>query len=118
MSSTLPVLNNDDWLLSRLPADVRERLSPEVQTMLAIAAADRPWRTHPVDIRFTIPLPFGPFYVTLVAGRERRSPVRRQVDGQGRRLLRFSNVMFVLAAVGVFYSALITAALLLTAILE
>lgn len=117
MTSTLPVIN-EDWLLSRLPADVRDRLSPEVQTMIAIAAADRPWKTHPVDIRFTIPLPFGRFYVTVVAGRERRSPARRASDGQGRELVRFGNVMFVLATVGVFYAALITAALLLTSILE
>ena len=60
MNSTLPVLN-EDWLLSRLPADVRDRLSPEMQTMISIAAADRPWKTHPVDIRFTLPLPFGAF---------------------------------------------------------
>lgn len=117
MTSTLPVLN-EDWLLARLPADVRDRLSPEIQTMISIAAADRPWRTHPVDIRFTLPLPFGSFYVTLVAGRERRSPTRRAVDGQSRPLLRFGNVLFVLATVGAFYAALITAALLLTAILE
>ncbi len=117
MSSTLPVLN-EDWLLSRLPAEVRDRLSPEMQTMISIAAADRPWKTHPVDIRFTLPLPFGSYYVTVVAGRERRSPTRRAVDGQSHRLMRFSNMMFVLATVGVFYAALITAALLLTAILE
>ena len=117
MTSTLPVLN-EDWLLSRLPTDVRDPLSPEMQTMISIAAADRPWKTHPVDIRFTIPLPFGSFYVTLVAGRERRSLARRSVDGRSRPLLRLGNVMFVLTAVGVFYSALITAALLLTAILE
>lgn len=117
MTSTLPLLN-ENWLLSRLPADVRERLSPEMQTMISIAAADRPWKTHPVDIRFTIPLPFGSFYVTLVAGRERRSTARRVVDGRSRPLLRFGNVMFVLATVGVFYTGLITAALLLTAILE
>ena len=117
MNSTLPVLN-EDWLLSRLPADVRDRLSPEVQTMISIAAGDRPWKTHPVDIRFTLPLPFGSFYITLVAGRERRSPVRRAVDSQSRPFMRFGNVLFVLATVGVFYAALITAALLLTAILE
>jgi hypothetical protein len=117
MNSTLPVLN-EDWLLSRLPADVRDRLSPEMQTMISIAAADRPWKTHPVDIRFTLPLPFGAFYVTLVAGRERRSPTRRAVDNRSRPLIRFGNVMFVLATVGVFYAALITAALLLTSILE
>ncbi len=117
MASTLPLLN-EDWLLSRLPADVRSQLTPEIQTMIAIAAGDRPWRTHPVDIRLSIPLPFGPFYITLVAGRERRSPVRRAVERRERPLARAGNVAFVLATVGVFYSVLITAALLLTAILE
>jgi hypothetical protein len=118
MASTLPLLNDDDWLLSRLPDDVREGLSPEVRTMIAIAAADRPWRTHPVDIRLSIPTPFGSYYVTLVAGEERRSPVRRAVERRDRPLNRLGNVLFVLGTVGVFYGALITAALLLTSILE
>ena len=117
MTSTLPVLN-EDWLLSRLPPEVRDRLTPEMQTMISIAAADRPWKIHPVDIRFTVPLPFGSYYVTVVAGRERRSPARRAVEGRRHQLVRFANVAFVLATVGVFYAALITAALLLTAILE
>jgi hypothetical protein len=118
MASTLPLLNDDDWLLSRLPEDVRERLPPEVKTMIAIAAADRPWRTHPVDIRFSIPSPFGAFYVTLVAGRERRSPIRREIERRERPLTRLGNMLFVLGTVGAFYGALITAALLLTSILE
>lgn len=118
MGSTLPLLDTDDWLLSRLPEDVRERLPPEVQTMIAIAAADRPWRKHPVDIRLTIPTPFGGFFMTLVAGRERRSDVRRQIERRERPLTRLGNVLFVLATVGAFYGALITAALLLTSILE
>ena len=118
MGSTLPLLDKDDWLLSRLPEDVRGQLPPEVQTMIAIAAADRPWRTHPVDIRLTIPSPFGAFFVTVVAGKERRSPIRREVERRDRKLTRAGNVLFVLATVGLFYGALITAALLLTAILE
>lgn len=119
MGSSLPLLNDDDtWLLSRLPENVREQLPPEIKTMIAIAAADRPWKTHPVDIRFTIPSPFGSFYVTLVAGRERRSPIRRVVERRDRRVNRLGNVLFVLGTVGAFYGALITAALLLTSILE
>lgn len=118
MGSTLPLLDKDDWLLSRLPEDVRGQLTPEVQTMIAIAAADRPWRTHPIDIRFTIPSPFGHFYFTLVAGRERRSPVRRQIERRERKFNRLGNVLFVLATVGAFYGVLITAALMLTSILE
>jgi hypothetical protein len=118
MGSTLPLLDKDDWLLSRLPADVRSQLTPEQRTMIAIAAADRPWRTHPVDIRFTLPTPFGAFYMTLVAGRERRNDARRQIDRRGHKLTRTGNVLFVLATVGAFYGALITAALLLTSILE
>jgi hypothetical protein len=117
--SSLPLLSDDDtWLLSRLPENVREQLPPEIKTMIAIAAQDRPWKTHPVDIRFSVPTPFGSYYVTLVAGKERRSPIRRVVEARARQVNRLGNVLFVLGTVGAFYGALITAALLLTSILE
>lgn len=117
MTATLPVLN-EDWLLSRLPPDVRERLPPEVQTMLAVAAADRPWRRHPVDFHVSIPLPGCPFFIRLVAGPERRSAVRREIESRTRRTPWLGNLFFVLTAVGLFYAAIIMGALMLTAILE
>lgn len=117
MTATLPVLN-DDWLLSRLPPDVRDRLPPEVQTILAVAAADRPWRRHPVDIGISIPLPGYPFFVRVVAGPERRSPVRRSVERRARQTPWIGNMVFVLGTVGLFYAGIILAALMLTAILE
>jgi hypothetical protein len=117
MTSTLPVLN-DDWLLSRLPPDLRDQLPPEVQTMLAVAAADRPWRRHPVDIHLSVPLPGYPIFIRLVAGPERRSPIRREVERRTRRSPWLANLLFVFGAVGLFYSAIIIGALLLTAILE
>ena len=117
MTSTLPVLN-EDWLLSRLPAEMRDRLPEDVQALLAVAAADRPWRRHPVDIRLSIPLPGAPFFVRIVAGPERRSAVRRTVERRAQRTPWLGNLVFVLAAVGVFYAAIILGALVLTAILE
>lgn len=42
---------------------------------------DRGWRSeHPVNLRVSIPLLFGRYYVTLVAGKERRSAARRAVE--------------------------------------
>lgn len=117
MTSTLPVLN-EDWLLARLPPDVRDRLPPDVQTMLSVVAADRPWRRHPVDIHVSVPLPFAPFFVRIVAGPERRSSIRRTVERRTRHAPWLGNLLFVLGAVGVFYAAVIGGALLLTSILE
>lgn len=117
MTATLPVLN-EDWLLARLPPDVRDRLPPEVQTMLAVAAADRPWRRHAVDIHLSVPLPAYPFFIRIVAGPERRSAVRRAVESRTRRSPWLANLLFVFASVGLFYAAIIIGALMLTAILE
>lgn len=61
----------------------------------------RPWaRDHPVNIRLSLPLIFGHYYVTIVAGKERRSAERRKVELRHHSLLTFGNVIF-LAAVGI-----------------
>ena len=51
-----------------------------------------------VDIRFSFPLPLGSYYVTLVAGREKRSAARLAAEREKHPLLRSSNVYFVAAA--------------------
>ncbi len=81
-------------------------------------AAPQPWTEHPVDIRVSIPLPFARYYLALVAGPERRSADRLTDERRRRRLVRFGNVLFVLAAVVIFYALLLVVALLMTRILE
>lgn len=105
-------------LLGRLPSELRERLPPELPAALVKAATPRPWKNHPIDIRISIPLPFRRFYITLVAGPERRSSTRLALDRRSRQLASLGNVLFMLVFVGAFYAAIIGAALLLTALLS
>jgi hypothetical protein len=44
----------------------------------ADSASQLRWSSHPVNIRLTIPLLFRDFYVTIVAGPERRGRERRR----------------------------------------
>ncbi len=50
------------------------------------------WGRHPVNLRLSIPLPFGRYYVTLVAGKERRSADRLVSERRKHALLTLGNV--------------------------
>jgi hypothetical protein len=61
----------------------------------------RPWISdHPVNIRVSIPLIFGRYYLTIVAGKERRSDQRRAAEKSKHPLNTTGNVIF-LSAVGI-----------------
>ncbi len=116
MTSTLPA-GHQDWLPVQNPGDLRDR-TPEGAGETGQPTEGRRWIGHPIDIRLSVPLPFGRYYITLVAGPERRSAARRAEERQHRRLASIGNVLFVLASVGLFYAVLMTAALVLTLVLE
>lgn len=109
---------SEDWILARLPDEFHARLTPDLMRAIAEAAAPRAWALHPVDIRLSIPLPFGRYYLALVAGPERRPPERRAAESNEHRVMTASNLLFVLSIVVVFYGVLGLAALLLTRIIE
>lgn len=56
---------------------------------------------HPVNLRMSIPLPHGRYYVALVAGKERRSAARRAADARNRPLATWGNLgaVFVLGVI-------------------
>ncbi len=56
------------------------------------------WSRHPVDIRLSLPFITNRYYLTLVAGRERRCPDRRSEDRAKHALGTSSNLMFLLSA--------------------
>jgi len=67
--------------------------APEAAAALVNAAA---WQAeHAVDIRITLPLPFTRYYVTLVAGRERRSDTRLAQERRKHPLNTTGNVVFL-----------------------
>lgn len=60
----------------------------------ADSAAQPRWgSSHPVNIRLTIPLPFRKYYITIVAGSERRSRERRTSERKKHPLLVFGNIL-------------------------
>lgn len=119
-SETMPAspssMRNGQWLLDRLPENIRAQLTPEVSAAIADAAA-KPVEPHPVDIRLSIPLPFRRFYLAVLAGGERRSPQRLDAESRRRRLVRAANVVFVIAIVVLFYAGYRLAALLINAVM-
>ncbi len=49
---------------------------------------------HPVDIRLSIPFLFARCYVTIVAGKERRSRERQASERQKHPVLKYGNLVF------------------------
>jgi hypothetical protein len=61
------------------------------------ADAKQDWSgPHPVDIRLTLPLFFSRYYLTVLAGRERRSSDRLRADRRLHPLLKVGNVALFL----------------------
>lgn len=50
---------------------------------------------HPLNIRMSIPLIFGRYYITVVAGKERRARARLAIDKRQHPLDTPSNVVFL-----------------------
>lgn len=56
--------------------------------------------SHAVNLRLTLPTPFGRYYVTLLTGKERRSPQRQEDERRKHPLVTTANLAF-LATLGV-----------------
>lgn len=52
---------------------------------------------HAVNVRLSIPFLFGRYYLTVVAGKERRSPDRLAVERRKHPLATFGNLAFFFA---------------------
>lgn len=58
--------------------------------------AGRHWTSeHPLNIRMSIPLIFGRYYITVVAGKERRARARLALDKRQHPLDTPGNVVFL-----------------------
>ncbi len=84
----------------RLEQETREGLSDNSSASVRKAPGGEPWgNDHPVNIRLSIPLLFGRYYVTIVAGKERRSGERLASERKKHPLMKLSNLI-VMAACG------------------
>lgn len=58
--------------------------------------AGREWTSeHPLNIRISLPLGFGRYYITVVAGKERRARARLATDKRQHPLDTPGNVVFL-----------------------
>ena len=76
----------------RLASDIGgdDRAAPGIARRSAPSGES--WNRHPVNLRLSIPLPFGRYYVTLVAGKERRGAERLASERRKHPLLTFGNL--------------------------
>ncbi|MEE8516083.1 MAG: hypothetical protein V3T02_05525, partial [Alphaproteobacteria bacterium] len=88
-------------LLARIPEGSGITFTDEQLEVVDLAFSN--WNgVHPIDIRCSIPI-WRRFYISLVAGPERRSKERRQQDREAHPLMIFGNIVliaFSLIAVG------------------
>lgn len=98
MCGEIGMLENDDnagqqgGFLKRIPADVRATF-----TEAQIAAVERAYASgrHGVDIRFSVPLPGGRYYVVILGGREKRSDERRRLERKRHPVWTALNVVTI-----------------------
>ncbi len=84
----------------RLEQETREELSDNSSASVRKAPGGEPWgNDHPVNIRLSIPLIFTRYYVTIVAGKERRSGERMASERKKHPLMKLGNLA-VMAACG------------------
>ena len=86
--------------LVRLEQETRAGLSDNSSVSTRKAPGGEPWgNDHSVNIRFSIPLLFGRYYVTLIAGKEHRSGERLASERKKHPLMKLGNLA-VMAAFG------------------
>lgn len=61
-----------------------------------------PWKSHPIDIRISLPFLHTRYYFTVVAGRERRPAHRRKEERKDYPIVTLGNAMFALGVTTLF----------------
>ena len=81
---------------------------------LVTARTVQPWQSnHAVNLRVTVPIPGLKFYLVLLAGRERRSPERYQLERRKHRLWTPWNILVVAMTLGSFAFTIVMSVYLL-----
>lgn len=80
--------------LRKLPQNIRDSLTPVQSEAISRVAQGTIQRRHPVDLRASMPLPFGErAYLVFLIGKEKRSKARRVLESQLRPTDRLTQVV-------------------------
>lgn len=89
--------------LRKLPQEVRDSLTPAQSQAISRVAQGTIQRRHPIDLRASMPLPFGErAYLVFLLGKEKRSPARRALDSQLRPTDRLTQIVVFGLALAAF----------------
>lgn len=94
-----------DPFFTQIPAETLQTLTPEQLEAIKYAFSPRPWKTHPVDIRLTLPIPGCRFYLVLLGGRESRSPERRRVERSQFPIWTPANIVLLTTFLSLFITS-------------
>lgn len=90
---------------SRIPRPLAASFTAEQLMAVRMAFGARHRGSHAVDLRLSLPLPRNRWYLVLLAGTERRSPSRRQLDRQRYPLRRLGNFVVAVLFAGMLAAA-------------
>ncbi|MDP6474017.1 MAG: hypothetical protein QF449_05235 [Alphaproteobacteria bacterium] len=104
-------------LMENLPGEMRDSFTEAQREALGEAMRTRTWRRQSVDIRLSLPLLSERFFMTVVAGRERRPGQRRKAERVFHPLGTVGNTLFMGAITTVICSVVLVIALVYSSIL-
>ena len=107
-----------DWLFSRLPGWVLDTLTTEQKEAIHSAADEGQWQAHPVNIRLTLPVIRRRYFLTIVAGEEKRSLERRAHERHRYPMRTAAKILFFLGAAAIIYVVAIFAIAIQSSIVE
>lgn len=116
IAADIPVEGN--WLFDRLPPWVMDTLTTEQKEAIHDVVADPTWSDHPVNVRLSMPWFGRSFYMTVVAGREKRGKERRKRERSRYPVRTVANIFFFIGLVTLFYMLALVGLALHSAILE
>lgn len=92
-----------DPLLSRLPDEIWQSFNTEQRAALWEASHTPTWRRYPVNMRLSLTMLGERYFLTIVAGSDRRHAERVRRERRLHPLSTFGNLVFLTAAAAVFY---------------
>ena len=104
-------------LMESVPSELRDSFSDAQREALGAALGTGTWRRQSVDIRLSFPFFSERYFMTIVAGRERRPGLRRKAERVFHLLGTVGNALFMGAVTTVICSVVLIIALIYSSIL-
>ena len=105
-------------LMESLPNDMPASFTDAQREALGEAISSRTWRRQSVDIRLSMPFLWKRYFLTVVAGHERRPRLRRKAERVFHPLGSVGNALFMGAVTTVICSVLLIVVLVYSSILS